>query len=316
MTRQAIEINSQMQGGSWAVARHIRRGAPWLARGRIRGAISTFFEAERTGVGVDVYMVDSGLRFSHAEFGGRGIAVGGVYGEGAVDDHGHGTEMASMVAGATVGFARGASLRIVKGLDSNNAGTSALIAAAIDLAREDYLSRAATNRPAVLNLSLFASLPVVGEAAAACIDAGMVVVTSAGNNRSSTMAYPGLEPDVVVVGGLRANDTPYYIARSGSNWGPRVDILAGAELVWAAEFSGDNSYQQATGTSGAAALVSGAIACMLHGRPRLRTRMQVRALRAELVRTATTGKLIPQPHLGIGDLPDRILYFDPKKEAA
>jgi aqualysin 1 len=313
VTRQAIAIDAQMQGGSWGLARHIRRAAPWLAPGRIISPISTFFECRRNGAGVDVYVVDTGLRYSHQEFGGRGVAVGGVYGSGAVDDNGHGTEIAGMIGGATAGFARAASLRIVKGLNADNtANTPGDIAAAIDIARTDYLARSGTGRPAVLNLSLTASTDAVDAPVQACIEAGMVVVSIAGNSRSSSVPYPGQSEDVICVGGIRANDTPYYIARSGTNWGARVDVLAAAELVWTAGMDADDHYRPVTGTSAAAALTSGAIACMLQGRSRLTSRFGVQLLKSEFLAAATTGRLVPQPHHGIGSLPDRILYLDPR----
>lgn len=312
MTRQSLTIDAKMQGGSWAIARHIRCKAPWLAPMRIRSPINTFFESARTGAGVDVYVVDSGLRYTHQEFGGRGVFVGGVYGSGGVDDHGHGTRTAGQVGGATTGFARGASLRVVKCLDENNASTSANIAAGIDLARADYLSRAGTNRPAVVNLSLRASDPsLVDPAVAACIDAGMVVVASANNFRSSTIQSPGNSPDVICVGGIRANDTPYYTGNAGTNWGERVDILAASERVWTADWTADDAYRTSSGTSAGTAVVSGVVACLLQGRSRLTTRGAVQAVRADLIAAATTERFVPQPHFGIGVLPSRILYFNP-----
>jgi hypothetical protein len=84
---QAFAIGAQMQGGSWGIARHIRRDAPWLAGPRIRHPIETRFRAQRTGSGVDVYIVDTGIRYSHAEVGGRAAFVGGVYGAGGIDDN-------------------------------------------------------------------------------------------------------------------------------------------------------------------------------------------------------------------------------------
>ena len=308
---QAISFDALMSGGSWAIARSIRRVAPWLAAGRIVSPVATYFRCARTGAGVDVYVLDTGLRYDHAEFGGRGVFAGGVYGSGGVDDQGHGTSVAACAVGGSVGIARGAGLRIVKGLDSNNAGTLSNIAAAIGIARDDYLARAGTNRPAVLNLSLFANGATVETAVAACIDAGMVVVASAGNDLSGTVPIPGSTADVICVGGVAVNDTPYYTGNFGTNFGTRVDILAGAQHVWTASFSGASDYQLGFGTSFAVPLVAGAVACMLQDRPRLTTRAQVQAVRSKLFANATTGRFAPQAQYPVGTLPDRILYLDP-----
>lgn len=310
---QPIEIDAAMQGGSWAIARHIRRDVPWRA-GRLRHPIATSFRCARDGAGVDAYVVDTGIRYGHQEFGGRARFVGGLYGEGGVDDYGHGTAVSSCLAGATVGLARGAALHVVKGLDSANAGTLLAIASAIGLARADYVDRAALDRPAVLNLSLYADGATVASAVADCIDAGMVVVVSAGNEMSDAILVPATVADVICVGGIKANDTPYYTGAHGTNHGSRVDLLAAAERVWTAGFDADDAYRLWSGTSFAAPLVSGAVACMLQGRGRLAGRAQVQAVRAAVIARATAGRLTPQPQFNLGDLPDRILWLDPDAE--
>lgn len=310
---QPITIDLAMNGGSWALARHIRRDAPWLVGPRMRHPIQTYFRSVRDGAGVDIYFGDTGIRYSHEEFGGRATFVGGVYGSGGVDDNGHGTGVASAAAGATAGIARGADLRIVKLLDSSNAASVANIAIGIGLVLDDYASRSAFGRPAVLNLSIWASgtaLSIV-EAVEDCIDAGLVVVGIAGNDLAEAVPVPGSVDDVICAGGLKANDTPYYVGNYGTNFGARVDILAAAERVWCAGFSADDAFVRLSGTSMAAPLVSGVVACMLQGKGRLSSRAQVQAVRAALLANATTGRFVPQPQFGIGELPDRILWMDP-----
>jgi subtilisin family serine protease len=300
-----------MAGGSWAIARHIRRDAPWRVAPRIRAPIETFFRCARTGAGVDAYVVDSGIREDHAVFGGRVSVVGGTYGTGGVDDHGHGTSVAAVLAGDTVGLARGASLRIVKGLDASNIGTFTAIASAIGLARADFEARAGLGRPAVLNLSLSANGATIDAAVSDCIDAGLIVVASAGNALTGTIGFPAASLDVICVGGITANDTPYYTGSFGTASGARVDILAGAERIWTASFTASDAFRLGSGTSYAAPLVAGALACMLQGRPRPASRTNVQAVRDALLGAATTGRFQPQPQFPTGDLPDRILWLDP-----
>ena len=71
-----------MADGSWAIARHIRRDAPWRAGPRLRHPIETFFRCARTGAGVDVQILDTGIRYDHQEFAGetgsRASFVGGT----------------------------------------------------------------------------------------------------------------------------------------------------------------------------------------------------------------------------------------------
>ena len=310
-TLQPISIAASMEGGSWGIARHIRRDAPWLVAPRLRHPLNTSFRCARSGTGVDAYVIDTGIRYEHQEFGNRASFVGGTYGAGGIDDQGHGTSVAGCLAGATVGIARGTALRIVKGLNSANSGTLANIATCIGIVRDDYLARAATNRPAILNLSLSANGSTVAAAVADCIDAGIVVVASAANGMTDSVPIPGSTADVICVGGIKANDTPYYTGASGTNFGPRVDLLAASERVWTAAIGANDAYRIATGTSFGAPLTSGVIACMLQGKVRLTTRTQVQAVRAAVMANTTAGRFVPQPQFGIGDLPDRILWLDP-----
>ena len=72
----------------------------------------TFEHDPAGGAGVRAYVVDTGVRASHSEFGGRVAAgVGLVAGTGSTDDcHGHGTHVAGTIAGATLGIARAATI--------------------------------------------------------------------------------------------------------------------------------------------------------------------------------------------------------------
>ena len=78
-----------------------------------------------TGAGVHAYIIDTGIRTTHAEFGGRASV-----GYDAVDDgqngqdcNGHGTHVAGTVGGATYGVAKGVQLVAVRVLDCSGSGT-------------------------------------------------------------------------------------------------------------------------------------------------------------------------------------------------
>lgn len=321
---QSITISdSLLQGGSWCIARTIRRSAPWNVD-RIKTPYDTFYTAERDGTGVDVYILDSGIDTGHPCFGSRATNVYEFYSSGGLgDDVGHGTLVASAGVGDEVGYARGSllwSFKMTTGAaGSPGTGTNTSMSTAIGQLLTHYSGRSGTNRPAVCILSQVnysgASIAAIGD----MIDVGIVPVICAGNDMADLATLTGTinggVADAIVVAGTNMADQAYYRSDFGTNYGTRVDVLAGAYLVWTARAFAINSsrgYFAPDGTSLAAPQVAGVVACMLQGKSRLTTRTQVQAVRAKVIANATTGKFRAQPQwTQIGTLPDRILYLDP-----
>ncbi|MDH6235150.1 subtilisin family serine protease [Mesorhizobium soli] len=325
---QAITIDVMLDQGSWALPRIIRRRAPWNVD-RLQHPIDTYFRCNRDGTGVDVYVMDTGIDTARPCFGGRATNIYEFFSSGGKgDDVGHGTAVASCAVGDEVGIARGAlvwGLKIGQAPNGNSA-PSALIAA-IGQMLTHYNGRAGTNRPAVCNVSFsFATSTAVLNAIAGAIDAGIVMVGSAGNdavNLSTGDVLPAMAPDAVCVGGSGMADLPYYaynvgfsgLPTYGTNYGIAVDILAPSQRVRqaAASVMGVGSWRTGTGTSYGSPLTAGVIACMLQGNPRLTSRAKVQAVKAKLTSNATSGKL--RSDFGLSPLPDRILYLDPNQAA-
>lgn len=311
---QDISIAEDFSGGSWGLARVIRRSPPWHTD-RLQFPVNTFFRCLRDGAGVDFYVIDSGVRTTHAEFGGRATTVYEYYSSGGVgDDYGHGTAVAGCATGATVGLARASNIFSFKGLDSSNTGTSTAILSALNQAISHYNGRAALNRPAVLNMSIYSTSTAYNTAVSSAIDAGIVFVAIAGNEYQDLATfdqYPAeSDADTIVVGGIGPADIPYYIGRSGSSYGTRVDVSAPAQNVWVSYNTSDSSYITWVGTSFAAPIVSGIACCLLTGRGRLTGRAQVQAVKNHIRNTATTGHLV-NPAGWPSNLPDRIAYIAP-----
>lgn len=312
-----VALTSNLSGGgSWGVARHIRRRAPWPTR-RLQFPWTTYYRCARDGTGVDVYSLDTGLRTTHEQFSGRATMVWeGVSSGGVGDNNGHGTGTGSCAVGTTVGFASGSLIWGFKCLGSDNTGSASTLITGMGEVLTHYNDRSATNRPAVLNMSLVFSSGSFSTAVAALIDAGVVVVACAGNSRrdlATITVFPAeSDPDVLVVGGINAADWPYYYNASGSNWGARVDVSAASSRVVCAGNGADDAYQTVNGTSFGCGLTTGAVACMLQGHSRLTSRAEVQAVRAHVRATATIGRITNS--WGI-TLPDRILYLNPDIEA-
>lgn len=86
-----------------------------------------------TAPGVHAYIIDTGMRFSHNEFGGRATSGFDAIDGGSADDcNGHGTHVAGTVGGSTYGVAKNVALVGVRVLDCNGSGTTSGVIAGVD----------------------------------------------------------------------------------------------------------------------------------------------------------------------------------------
>lgn len=323
---QGLTIGSApglIDGDSWALARIVRRRAPWDTR-RIRTPVSTTFQSARDGSGVDIYILDTGVDLDHPSFGGRAATVYEIVSSGGLgDDQGHGTLCASVALGDAVGVARGSLLWSIKITDGDGSTTNSAFSTCVGQMNSHYDGRSGTGRPAVCTCSwVFPTTLYIDSVIAAAVDAGIVMVGAAGNSMddlATTSSYPAEFADVLCVAGTGPADTPFYKGYAGTSYGDvEVDILAPAYQVKCAQayvLDTGRGYFFKDGTSLAAPLVAGVVACLLEGHSRLADRADVQAVNAHLLSIATTGKYRAAPEFGIGDLPDRILYLDPAQVA-
>jgi subtilisin family serine protease/regulation of enolase protein 1 (concanavalin A-like superfamily) len=251
-------------------------------------------QVSRDGTGVNVHVVDTGIRVSHAEFGGRAFIAGDYVeddGDGA-DCHGHGTHVAGTIGGATHGVAKNATLWAHRVLDCTGAGaTSALIAAV------DAITRDSMRRPAVVSIGLVAPASRALDAAIRrSIASGLTYVVAAGNgNADAAGLSPARIADAITVGASTARDR-----RAGfSNFGAVVDLFAPGQAIVSAAIAHDTASTTMSGTSVAAAHVAGVAALHLGDRPAARPA----DVQAALLSAATAGVLTD---LGAGS-PNRLL---------
>lgn len=147
---------------------------------------------DRDGTGVDIYVIDSGVRVTHIEFrtptgGSRAIWAQNFIDADNSDCVGHGTHVAGILAGNTYGVAKNASVISVKVLDCSNRGPWSVIIAGMNWATQQFTQR---KRPAVVNMSIvgkqFAS---VNAAATAMVAAGLPLFVCAGNDFEDACGY-------------------------------------------------------------------------------------------------------------------------------
>jgi serine protease AprX len=270
------------------------------------------------GAGVGVAIIDSGVTRAHDDLGGNRIAQFVDFVDFQAQPHdgyGHGTHVAGIIAGngydsngARRGIAPGAHLLVLRALDELGDGFISNAIAAIDYAIEQ---RAAYN-VRVINLSVAAGVyesyttDPLTLAARRAVDAGIVVVTAAGNHGRNDkgqpqlggITSPGNAPWVLTVGASSHNGTPDRRDDSVapfSSLGPsRIDLAQKPDVVapgvgmesladpgstlfvgrpaariWGSVATDSPPYLSLSGTSMAAPVVSATVALMLQANPAL-----------------------------------------------
>jgi serine protease AprX len=296
------------------VAESIGADQVWAGSGEIGGRVGL------SGRGIGVAVIDSGVDFRHEALKHRVVVSRDFTGGDGSDSYGHGTHVAALIAGAAVGdhrgIAYGASIINLRVLDGKGAGTASGVIEAIDWAidnRRLYNIR-------VINVSVGAPVmqpyrdDPLCEAVERAVAAGIVVVASAGNGGVAadgrliygSITSPANDPSVITVGALdihgtadRSDDAVASYSAKGPTMYDLVlkpDLVAPGSRVVSAEAAGSylaatyperhvsgdggTGYLQLSGTSMSAGVVSGTVALMLEGRPKLSPRLAKAVLQA------------------------------------
>lgn len=230
---------------------------------------------------VHAYVIDSGIRVTHQDFGGRATWGVNTTGDGNnTDCNGHGTHLAGTVGGQQYGVAKGVRLVAVKVLNCAGSATTAGVIAGID-----WVTAVAV-RPAVAVLSLgSAANPALDDAVRRSIASGVTYVVASGNNSANACNFsPARVPEAITV---NASD-PLDNRASFSNFGPCTDMFAPGVNITSAWANSDTGTNIIGGTSMAAAHVAGMAAQWLAVRPNSRA-MTVKDL---VVSQSALGKLL------------------------
>ena len=279
-----VYANATQTGATWGLDRIDQRDRP--ADGN--------YNYTPTGSGVNAYIIDTGIRRTHSNFGGRAFAGYDAIGDGqnSNDCNGHGTHVAGTVGSTTWGVAKSVRLYAVRVLGCNGSGSNSGVIAGIDWVANNHV------KPAVANMSLGGGASTATDNAVQnAINAGVTMVVAAGNeNQNACNVSPARAANAITVGSTTSTD-----ARSSfSNFGTCVDIFAPGSSITSTWSTSDTATNTISGTSMASPHVAGVAALYLQNN----TTASPSAVRNAIVGTASSGKL---SSIGTGS-PNLLLY--------
>ncbi len=279
-----MRAQATQTGATWGLDRIDQRLLP----------LNSTFNYTRTGAGVTAYIIDTGLRPSHADFGGRAVSdqdfvdpanPNGPYYNDGKDCNGHGTHVAGTVGGASYGVAKTVSLVGVRVLDCDGYGLISEIVAGVDWVTGNAA------KPAVANMSLGGGgSTALDSAVSRSIAAGITYAVAAGNSHRDACGFSPARVGaaITVAASDRSDRRPHF-----SNYGSCVDWFSPGVGITSDWFTSNTAAATLDGTSMASPHSAGAAAQYLEANPAaspatVRSALYTQATKARIGNSRTT----------------------------
>ena len=253
-----VTLDQTQPSPPWGLDRIDQRARP----------LSGTFTYAATGSAVQAYIIDTGIRATHIDFGGRvRSGVNTVDGSPSTQDcNGHGTHVSGTTGGATYGVAKAVTLVAVRVFGCGSSTSTSAIIAGLDWATADH----AAGQPAVANMSLGGGASTALDTAVRGLIADGVTVSIAAGN-GNALGFPANscnQSPARVTEGLTVSASDQNDAKASfANFGTCVDLFApgvGIPSDWA---TSDTATNTISGTSMAAPHVTGVAAQYLQLHP-------------------------------------------------
>jgi subtilisin family serine protease len=252
-----IQLATTQTGATWGLDRTDQRSR----------TLDSAYTYTATGAAVTAYVIDTGIRLDHTDFGGRAVSGHDAIDGGPADDcNGHGTHVAGTVGGATYGVAKGVTLVAVRVLDCAGSGSTAGVIAGIDWVTANH----AAGQPAVANMSLGGGVSTALDSAVSrSIADGVTYAVAAGNGNAAgtpqdaCKSSPARVTGALTVAASDRADAPATF----SNYGNCVDLFAPGVGIASDWHTGPQAINTISGTSMATPHVAGVAALYLETRP-------------------------------------------------
>jgi aqualysin 1 len=252
---QVMRLTTTQTSATWGIDRSDQRALP----------LSGTYTYVNTGAGVSAYIIDTGIRFDHVDFGGRAVTGFDAVDGGSADDcNGHGTHVAGTVGGTTYGIAKSARLVGVRVLSCSGSGTTSGVIAGIDWVTANHV------KPAVANMSLGGGASTtLDNAVKNSIAAGVSYAIAAGNGnrggrQDDACKYsPARVPEAMTISATNNTDTK----PTWANYGNCVDWFAPGVSITSAWYTSATATATISGTSMATPHTAGVAALYLQSNP-------------------------------------------------
>jgi serine protease len=248
---QVVRLGASQSNATWGLDRIDQANLP----------LNNTYNYDYDGSGVNAYVIDTGVRITHNQFGNRGrsgyTAIND--GNGTNDCQGHGTHVAGTIGSTTYGVAKNATIYAVRVLGCDGSGSNSGVIGGVDWVAANHV------KPAVANMSLGGGASsALDNAVNSAVNQGITMVVAAGNDNSNACSYsPARAASAITVGSTTSSDS----RSSFSNYGSCLDIYAPGSSITSTWSTSNSATNTISGTSMASPHVAGVAALYLDENP-------------------------------------------------